>query len=465
MTRRHFKPHSYQSPAIEFMANTPRMQLNSPMGSGKSPMVLTLLNGLYQFCGESRPTLILGPKRVAEDVWPREVGKWEHLSGLEIACAVGTTDTRRAALKRDVPIVTINYDVLPQLVMELDGRWPFGTVVCDESTRLKGFRLKQGGVRTAALARHAHKDVARWINLTGTPAPNGLKDLWGSSWFLDAGKRLGRTYSSFMERWFQSLPGALGYTQVRELARAQEEIQHLLRDVMWTVETGLDLREPLVNNVYVDMPPHARAKYREMERELFIAFESGEEVEAFGAGSKRMKCMQLASGAVYLDPDRYGPGKWVETHHAKLEALESIQAEANGMPLLVAILFKSDRERILRSFKGARDLTEPGALDDFRAGKVPIGIAHPASMGHGIDGLQDATCQIVHFSQGPDLELYQQINERVGPMRQHQSGHDRLCTIHHIIARDTLDEGEVDRRDGKATVQDMFRDAMKRRNP
>lgn len=461
--RRTFTPHAYQTPAIEFMFETPRCMLCSPMGSGKSPMVLTMLDALYNQFGESRPTLILGPKRVATDVWPREVAKWKHLSGLEVATAVGTAADRRRALNGNAPIVTINYDVLPQLVQELDGQWPFGTIVADESTRLKGFRLRQGGMRTKALSKHAHKDTTRFIGLTGTPAPNGLKDLWGQAWFIDGGQRLGRTYSAFMDRWFQAVPGSTGYTTLRELPHAQEEIQEALRDVVYTVDTGLDLREPFVNNVYVDLPPAARKQYRAMEKELFIAFESGEEVEAFGASGRAMKCMQLASGAVYLDPATYGPDAWKEVHDAKLDALDSIAAEANGMPLLVSILFKSDRTRILKAFKGARDLTERGALDDFRAGRVPIGIAHPASLGHGIDGLQDATCQIVHFSQGYDLELYDQICERIGPLRQKQSGYDRLVTIHHILARDTLDEQILERRITKASVQETLRNAMKKR--
>ena len=460
---RAFIPHPYQTPAIEFLAEHERCALWSPMGSGKSVMVLTVLDALYNVIGESRPTLIVGPKRVAEDVWPREVGKWEHTAGLGIACAVGGEAERKRALRADVPIVTINFDVLPQLVAELGNKWPFGTVVVDEATRLKGFRLRQGGVRTAALAKHAHKDVTRFIELTGTPAPNGLKDLWGQMHYLDAGKRLGRTHGAFMDRWFQSVPGGDGYAQVRELAHAQAEIQDLLRDIVYTVDTGFDLREPLVNNVYVDLPPAARKQYREMEKELFIAFDSGEEVEAFGASGRMMKCMQLASGAVYLDPAQYGPDAWKEVHDAKLDALDSIQAEANGMPLLVSILFKSDRARILKHFKGARDLSAPGMLDEFRAGRVPIGIAHPASLGHGVDGLQDATCQIVHFSQGHDLELYQQINGRIDPLRQKQSGHDRLVTHHHILARDTLDEQILERRINKASVQDTLREAMKKR--
>jgi hypothetical protein len=450
------------------MGGNRRCAVWSGMGTGKTSSVLTYLDACYSIMGESAPTLIIGPKRVARDVWPEEQKKWRHLQGLEIAVAVGDADARRAALARDVPIVTVNYDVLPQLVdhyAERKKAWPFKRVVADESSKLRGFRLKQGGVQTAALGRHAHKDVTDFIQLTGTPAPNGLKTLWGSTWFLDAGQRLGRTYSSYMERWFQTLPGPRGFSQVRELPHAQDEIQHLLRDIVLTIDPKdwFDLREPLVNTVEVTMPAHARAKYRDMEKEAFVAFESGEEVEAFAAGAKRQKCVQLASGAVYLDPERYGPGKWVETHHEKLEALESIVEEAGGMPVLVAIWFKSSRERILKAFTGAVDLATDEGMAAFRAGTAPIGIAHPASLGHGIDGLQDVTCHVAFFDQFDDLELAQQIVERVGPMRQFQSGNDRLVTIHNIVAKGTLDEDIVERRKTKASVQDMLRDAMRRR--
>lgn len=461
-----FTPHPSQTLSLDFIGSTPRCALWAGMGMGKTTTVLTYLNAQYNILGDTQPTLVLGPKRVARDTWPNEIGKWNHLQGLEIAAAIGDVEDRKAALRRDVPIVTINYDNLPWLVDQYEGKaWPFGRVVSDESTRLKGHRLKQGGARTAALARHAHKDVTEFIELTGTPSPNGLRDLWGSMWFLDAGKRLGRTYSSFMERWFQSVPGGDGYSQVRELAHAQEEIQHLLRDLVLTLDPKdwFDLREPLFNTIEVTLPPHARAKYRDMERELFIAFESGEDVEAFGASGKSLKCLQLASGAIYLDPERYGPGKWVETHTEKLEALESIIAEAEGMPLLVAIWFKSDRERILKHIKGAVDLSTDEGMATFRAGKASVGIAHPQSLGHGIDGLQDVTCQIVFFSHWWDLELHDQIIERIGPMRQYQSGHDRLVTVHYIVARGTIDEDVVARRITKASVQDCLRDAMKRR--
>lgn len=462
MTRRAFKPHPYQTPAIEFMAETPRCALWCPMGGGKTVMVLTLLDMLHNTLGEPGRTLVIGPKRVASDVWPREVRKWEHTAGLEVSCAVGTAKDRAAALAADTPIVSINFDVLPQLVQELDGRWPFANVVVDEATRLKGHRLRQGGIRTAALARHAHKDVRRFIQLTGTPAPNGLKDLWGQMWFVDAGQRLGRTYQGFMDRWFQAVPGGDGYSQVRELAHAQAEIQAALHDVVYTVDTGLDLRRPLINRVEVDLPRAARAQYRAMEKELFVAFESGEEVEAFSAAGKSSKCLQMASGAVYLNPE-YGEGTWKTVHDEKIDALESILQEANGMPVLVAIWFKSDRERILRAFRGAVDLAADEGMATFRAGRATIGIAHPASLGHGVDGLQDVTCQIAFFSHWWDLELHDQIVERIGPMRQMQSGHDRLVTIHYIVARDTLDEQVLERHITKRSVQDVLRDAMKRR--
>lgn len=452
---------------IEFMGANRRCALWAGMGVGKSVSTLTYLDACYSIMGESAPTLVIGPKRVARDTWPDEQKKWRHLSSLTIAAAIGDADDRRAALALDTQVVTINYENLPWLVDHYKGRaWPFKRVVADESSKLRGFRLRQGGIQTAALGRHAHKDVTDFIQLTGTPAPNGLKTLWGAMWFIDAGARLGRTYSGFMERWFQSLPGPSGYQQVRELPHAQDEIQHLLRDVVLTIDPKdwFDLREPLVNTIEVTLPAHARAKYRDMEKEAFIAFASGEEVEAFAAGAKRMKCVQLASGAIYLDAERYGPDKWIVTHDEKLDALESIVEEAAGMPLLVAIWFKSSRERILKAFKGqAVDIATDEGMAAFKAGKALLGVAHPASMGHGIDGLQDVTCQIVYFDQFDDLELAQQILERIGPMRQHQSGHDRLVTIHNIVAKGTFDEDIVQRRKTKATIQDMLREAMKRR--
>lgn len=444
------------------------------MGVGKTSSVATVIAADINYFGATQPTLIVGPMRVARDTWPNEFRKWEHLAGIEVAAMIGTPAERAAALRRDVPVHTINYENLPWLIEQLGDRWPYGRVVADESTRLKNFRPKGGGVHAGALGRVAHKSAQFW-ELTGKPAPNGLKDLWGQAWFLDAGVRLGRTYGAFEQRWF-------GYRRVADAVNAHkthiqaiifpgsdEEIHARLADVCLTLDAKdyFALNEPLINEVFVDLPPKARRQYREMERELFIALESGEDIEALSAAGKSLKCLQIANGAAYLDAEKYGQDKWVVLHDEKLDALDSIMTEAAGAPLLVAIQFKSDRARILERFKGkAADISTQEGMARFVAGEVQLGVAHPASMGHGIDGLQEFCWQVVFFGFWWDLDPHDQIIERVGPMRQIQAGFADLrdMTIHRIIARDTIDEDVVQRHVTKRSVQDLLLERMKR-NP
>lgn len=231
---------------------------------------------------------------------------------------------------------TTNYEQLPWLVEDLYGKWPFRTVVADEATKLKGFRLRQGTKRAQALAKVAHTKVERWINLTGTPASNGLEDLWGQTWFLDAGKRLGRTFSAFRERWFR--PIKVGqFNRWVPTEWAQEEIQQRLSDICLTLDPRdwFDIKKPIVNVIYVDLPSSAKARYRELERDLFTVIGSAE-IEVFNAAARSIKCLQLANGAAYVDPDRYGEGAWVEVHSEKLDALEDLANETGDDPLLVA---------------------------------------------------------------------------------------------------------------------------------
>jgi len=205
MTRRVYTPRPFAALAMAHFANVPRGALFAKPGMGKTTMVLTFLDHLHNVCGEDRPTLVLGPKRVAQHVWPDEVRKWEHLRGLDVVSVTGSAAERASALLLPAQVYATNYDNLVWLRdhYKRAGRaWPFATIVADESTRLKSFRLRQGGVRAQALGEFAHRDVERWINLTGTPAPNGLVDLWGQTWFLDAGARLGRSFSSFQDRYF-----------------------------------------------------------------------------------------------------------------------------------------------------------------------------------------------------------------------------------------------------------------------
>lgn len=458
-----FTPRPYQHQMIGHALDLPRCALWAGMGMGKTLATLTALDGLA--LTDPGPALVLAPLRVARSTWPDEAAKWAHLRNVEVSPVVGTPDQRRAALRRPANVFTTNYEQLPWLVEHFGSRWPFRTIVADESTRLKGFRLRQGGQRTAQLARVAHAHADRFIELTGTPSPNGLADLWGQAWFLDRGQRLGSSFKAFEDRWFQSISvGAhAAARELRPLPFAQEQIQDRMRDVALTLDPKdwFDLREPIVNTVRVALPAKARAAYQDMQRELFAAI--GEhEVEAANAAAKSAKCLQLASGSVWVDA---AAGAYAEVHDAKLQALESIAEEAAGASLLVRYHWVPSRERILRAFPKARMLDEnPQTIRDWNAGKVPMLVAHAQSAGHGLN-LQDGGHHYVAFDHWWDLEHHQQITERIGPVRQLQAGHDRPVFHHYIVAEGTLDEQVMSRLESKRSVQDLLLEAMKGARP
>jgi hypothetical protein len=313
--------------------------------------------------------------------------------------------------------------------------------------------------------------VRRWINLTGTPSPNGLRDLWGQTWFLDEGQRLGRTWSGFESRWFAykrivdaitKKPGILPVI----MPAADREIHGLIRDICLSIDLAdyIEIDKPIVVPVPVQLPPKARGLYRDMEREMFIAL-AGHEIEAVNAASKTIKCLQLANGAVYLDPGatESTTREFVEVHDRKLEALADIIGDAGGMPVIVAYQFKSDLARLLKAFPQGRQLRTEQDEDDFKAGRIPVLFCHPASAGHGIDGFQDVTNILVFFGHWWDLELRDQIIGRIGPVRQMQSGHQRPVFVYDIVAEDTVDELVLARHDTKRSVQDLLLEAMKRK--
>ena len=466
-SRKVYTPRPYAAMTADFLASTPRALLAARMGMGKTSMCMTVLDTLYNVAGQTEPTLVLAPKLVAASTWPMEAQKWEHLRGLEIAVAVGTAEERIAALKRDVPIVTINYDVLPWLIDHLKGRWPWRRVIADESTRLKSFRVKQGGVQAQALGRVAWlPQVKEWWNLSGTPAPNGLKDLWGQSWFLDQGERLGRSYSAFEMRWFayKKIRDALSHkVEIKPIIMpfAQEQIQSALKDITLTLDPKdwFDLADPIVTILPVHLPRAARKHYDDMEKEMFTQLD-GFDIEAFGQAGKTMKCLQCANGAMYVDKTAT---EWREVHDAKLQALESIINEAAGEPVLVAYHFKSDLARLQRAFPQGRLLDGSARMqDDWNSGNIPLLFAHPASMGHGLN-LQDGGNILVFFGHWWDLEKHDQVIERIGPMRQFQSGLARDVFIYYIVAMDTVDEIVIARHESKRAVQDLFLEYMKRK--
>lgn len=445
--------HSYQQEALDWLYEHPRTALWMPMGGGKTVSTLTALDDL-SFVEDVFPVLVLAPKRVAVTTWPEEPIRWAHLRHLRVVAITGTPKQRKAALDTPADIYTMAYDNLVWLCETLGEAWPFVTVVADELTRLKSFRIRQGSKRAGALGRVAHTKVKRFVGLTGTPGANGLKDLWGQTWFLDKGERLGRTFAAFEQRWFTR--GYDGFS-LQPLPHAQEEIQELLRDICLTV-TGLPVDEPIFNRIYVDLPPAARVLYDDMEEEMFAQI-GAEGVEAANAAVRTQKCLQIANGAIYMNEG----SEWEAVHDAKLDALDSVIEEANGVPVLVAYNFKHDLERLRRRFRQARVLdADPDTIRQWNAGRIEVLLAHPASAGHGLN-LADGGNILAFFGLNWSLEEHMQIIERIGPMRQKQAGYDRPVFVHYIMARDTVDDMVLDRLTSKKTAQEVLLDALKRR--
>jgi SNF2-related domain len=395
--------------------------------------------------------------RVASGTWPDDMARWEQFSDMRIVPLTGTPKQRVDKLKSRADVYTISYELAPWLVEHFMDRWPFRNVIADEADRLKGFRTRQGGERARSLGRIARNLTDRWINLTGTPSPNGLKDLWGQTWYLDFGQRLGRTYSAFEQRWFA--PNWNGYG-IRPLPHAEREIHEALKDLCITIdpEDYYDLREPIVTQIKVKLPPAARKLYKRLEAELFAELGEHGNIEVFNTAALTSKCLQLANGAVYTEYPN-----WAPVHDEKIEAVRSIVAEAGGTPVLLAYQFKSDIARLKVAFPRAVELSTDTGMKAFRAGDAPIGLAHPKSLGHGIDGLQNVTNILIRYGHDWNLGERMQMLERVGPMRQLQAGLDRAVYVYDIVAEDTIDEDVIAAHTAKRSVQDALLNAMKRR--
>lgn len=446
--------HDYQNEGVAHLHRYPRAALWTPMGGGKTVTTLTALDQL-SYVEDVWPALIIGTLRVARSVWPAEPQEWEHLKHLKIVAIEGTEQGRRRRMMIGAHAHSINYENIGWLINTWGDSWPYRTIVADESSRLSGYRRRQGSKRAQALSKVAWDQVDRFIQLTGTPASNGLVKLWGQLWFLDKGERLGTSYTAFEERWFKK--GWDGFS-VEPMPHTQREIQGLLKDICLTV-TGLPVDEPIFNSVMVDLLPSIRKVYASMEKEFYAEIASGHEIEAVNAAVKSSKLQQLCAGAIIIDDK----GNWEEVHSAKLDALGSIIEEANNAPVLVAYHFKSDLARLRKAFPKGRVLdTDPRTISDWNAGRIPLLFAHPASAGHGLNLARGGNI-LAFFSVSWNLEEHLQIIERLGPMRQKQANLDRPVFIHYILARDTIDEVILERLASKRSVQDVLLAAMKRR--
>lgn len=446
-------PRPHQQLGTDYLFEHPRCSLWAHPGLGKTSICFNLFDTL-KLCGSNFfPVLVVAPLAVARDVWLAEQRKWAQFNDLRVIPIIGkNVHERTAALQLRGDIYTVNYENLVWLVEYFGDRWPFRAVVADESTKLRGYRLKKGTKRATALASVVSK-TGRWINLTGTPTPHGLESLWGQQWFVDQGHRLGLSYTDFMKRWFTVSP----YDRsVEPRVGAFNEITSLLGDCTLALraEDWLDVKEPHEFQRTVVLPPDARAQYKTMEKQFFVDMPE-DKIVAWNAAAKSNKLIQMAAGSVY-DQDSVAH----HIHDEKVEALEDLYEEL-GENLLVVYHFKFDVERILKRFPFAQVYKGKQQEDAWNSGKLRMLLVHPKSAGHGLS-LQHGGRAVCFFTNTWDLELRLQVIERIGPARQLLSGYDRVVLIYDLIAQNTLDVNVLDRLEGRASEQDALMAARAR---
>ncbi len=369
--------------------------------------------------------LVVAPKRVAEDTWPREIRKWEHLHGLTFSLVLGSEKERRAALQKQAMIYIINRENVSWLVE--NHRWDFDTLVIDELSSFKSSVAQ----RFRALKK-VRPLCSRVIGLTGTPAPNTLIDLWPQIYLLDMGQRLGRFISHYRERFFSPDKRSREIVYSYKLREgAEQKIYDLIGDICISMKAAdhLQMPELISNRVEVQLSPKERKQYDTLKRDMILQLNGGE-VDAVNAASLSGKLLQLANGAVYSVD-----GKALPIHSRKLDALEDLVEAANGKPLLVAYWYKHDLARIQERFPESRIIDTPADIADWNAGKIAIGLLHPASGGHGLN-LQEGGSTVIWYGLTWSLELYQQLNARLWRQGQKNS----TVIIHHIVTAGTHDE-------------------------
>lgn len=380
---------------------------------------------------EEGPVLIIAPKRVAEDTWSKEAAKWPHLQHLRVVKIMGDKRQRMDALHSVyagpfAELYVINRENVPWLVDTLGGRWPFPIVVLDELSSFKSNQAK----RWKAL-RRVRGRIRRIIGLTGTPRPNGLEDLWPEFYLLDQGARLGRTLSAFRSRYLipEKMNGHIVYSY-RPREGAEAEVYERLGDIAMSIrkEDVLQLPGQIYEDVVLHFPPALLKQYKTFEREKVLeCLDDAGEIIAGTEASLTNKLLQFANGAIY-DMD----GQVHELHTVKLDALEELIEEAGGDPVLVLYAYKHDADRI-RQRIACRSLDTSADIDDWNAGKIPVALAHPASIGHGLN-LQYGGHITIWYGMTWSLELYQQANERLN-----RPGQTQVCRVYHLTVEGTHD--------------------------
>ncbi len=450
-----FRPHPYQQYCINKIIQIKKLGLFLDMGLGKTVTTLTAVKELKYNRFEVRKVLVIAPKKVAEGTWTKEKDKWEHTEQMRVSRILGSKQKRIRALNTPADLYIINRENVVWLVDYYRNSWPFDMVVVDESSSFKSHNAK----RFKALASVGPR-IERMVELTGTPSPNGLNDLWSQLFLLDEGERLGKRYTQFRERYFQpDKRGADGMVYSYEAKPGTEEsILQKISDICISMKAEDYLQLPAVtcHQIPVVLDAKAEKAYRELERKMVLELPEEEEISVTSAAALSNKLLQLANGAIY-DEDR----NIHEIHGCKIEAFLELVESLQGKPALVFYNYQHDRIRILKALEKSglrvRELKTAGDEDDWNAKKIDILLTHPASSAYGLN-LQEGGNHVVWFGLTWNYELYTQANKRL-----HRQGQTERVIIHHLVCEGTRDEDVMTALERKDDVQEWVMESLKAR--
>lgn len=451
-------PHGYQQYCEDKIIELPNIALFLDMGLGKTVITLTALYKLKYYRFSIRKALVIAPKKVAEATWSSEQSKWDHLAALRVSVVLGTARQREAALASNADVYIINRDNVAWLVdhytdpAHRDRVWPFDCVVLDESSSFKNHRA----VRFKRL-KTMRPRIKRLIELTGTPTPHGLTDLWSQIYLLDGGKRLGRTVSVYRDMFF--LPDKRNGATVwsyKPREGAQEAIYGLLGDICISMKASdyLTLPDCIYEDIPVKLDSKAKAAYTRLERDMLLEIDPETLITAGSAGVLTNKLLQLCDGAVYD-----GAGNATIVHDCKIEAFLETVEQLRGQHALVFYNFQHDKDRLLAALegKGLHVKVYEGAEDEveWNEGRIDILLAHPASCAYGLN-LQRGGHHVIWFGLTWSLELYQQANKRL-----HRQGQEHPVIVHHLVVQGGVDEDVMKALSGKERAQESLLAALK----
>lgn len=444
-----FKPHGYQSYCIQRIITDPAVGLFLDMGLGKTVITLTAVNDLKFNRFQVQRCLVIAPKKVAEATWSKEAKKWDHLQHLRISKILGGESKRLRAANTPADVYVINRENVPWLVDHYRNDWKFDMVVVDELSSFKSHKAKRFKSLT-----WVRPHIKKLVGLTGTPAPNGLMDLWAQIYLLDGGKRLGKTITAYRQAYFHQNTHGGHFSTFEEAQDAAQQINSLISDlcVSMKAEDYIQLPERTDVTVPVVLDTKARAMYDKFEKEMFLEIDE-DSLDAGTAAVLSNKLLQMCNGAVY------GENGVIHVHDCKIEAFMELVEAAQGQPMLVFYNFKHDLDRLKKALGRTKlrcgELKTAEDIDRWNNGELNILLAHPASAAYGLN-LQAGGSHIVWFGLNWSLELYQQANARL-----YRQGQKDKVIIHHLVVENGADELVMSALENKEHTQDALLEALK----